>query len=100
MGQYFMNQKEYQINEAIDEFLKKYQLKEGYTRMRIATIWNETLGKMIALSTKKVELDNKRLIVYISSPIVKNELKMLKSDIIAKINEKAGKEIITEIIIR
>jgi predicted nucleic acid-binding Zn ribbon protein len=91
---------EYQINDAIDEFLSRNRLKEGYIRMQIATIWNEMLGKVIALSTKKVELEGSTLTVHISSPIVKNELRMLKSDIVAKLNEKAGKKIITEIIIR
>jgi predicted nucleic acid-binding Zn ribbon protein len=100
MAQYFRNQKEYRMGDAINEFLKKYRLNDGYTHMQIATIWNETLGKVIALYTKKVELSNGKLIVYITSPIVKNELNMSKSDIILKLNEKIGKKLIKEIIIR
>jgi predicted nucleic acid-binding Zn ribbon protein len=100
MGQYFRNQKEYRMSEAINEFLKKYRLKDGYTHMQIATIWNETVGKIIALYTKKVELSNGKLSVYITSPIVKNELGISKSALIVKLNKKIGKELIKEIIIR
>jgi predicted nucleic acid-binding Zn ribbon protein len=100
MSLYFRNQKEYHLNDAIDEFLSKYRLKEGYVRIQIATIWNNTVGKVIALHTKKVELNNTTLIVYIASPIVKNELVMLKSEIIAKLNEDIGKELIKELIIK
>jgi hypothetical protein len=100
MGQYIRNTKEHLMRDAIEEFLNIYRLKDGCTRMQIETIWNETLGKIIALHTKKIELSNDILIVHITSPIVKNELRMLKSDIIAKINEKIGKQFIKEIIIR
>jgi predicted nucleic acid-binding Zn ribbon protein len=100
MSQYFRNQKEYHINDAIDEFLSKYGLKEGYVRVQIRTIWNKVTGDVIALHTKKVELNNNTLTVYITSPIIKNELIMLKSEIIDKLNEKAGKERIKELIIK
>ncbi len=91
---------EYKVNEAIIEFLDKYQLRDGYTRIQIAAIWNETVGKVIARYTKKVELNGNKLTIYITSPTVKNELMMLRSEIIAQMNEKIGKELITEVDIR
>jgi predicted nucleic acid-binding Zn ribbon protein len=100
MSQYFKNKKEYCMHDAIDAFLKKYHLKDAYTHMQIATIWNKTVGKIIALYTKKVELSNNILTVYITSPIVKNELRISKSKLIVRLNEKIGKELIKEIIIR
>jgi len=92
MYQHFGGRSEYKINEAIAEFLDKYHLKEGYTRMQIATIWKETIGKEISRYTKQIELKNNKLTLYITSPIVKKELLMLRSEIIEQLNEKIGKE--------
>jgi predicted nucleic acid-binding Zn ribbon protein len=100
MNQYLRHQSEYKINEAIAEFLDKYRLRDDYTRMQIATIWKETVGEVIARYTKNIELKGNKLTLYVTSPIVKKELLMLRSDIIIQLNKKIGKELVTEIDIR
>jgi len=100
MNQYIRWQNEYKINEAISEFLNKYNLKDGYTCMQIATIWKETVGKVIDRYTKQIELKNNKLTLHVTSPIVKKELLMLRSEIIVKLNEKIGKKLVQEIDIR
>jgi len=91
---------EYSLNEAIAEFLEKYHLQDGYTRVQITNIWRETVGKMVASYTQKVELNGSKLTVRISSPTVKNELMMLKTDIVKQLNNAIGKKLIKEIEIR
>jgi predicted nucleic acid-binding Zn ribbon protein len=88
---------EYNLGEAIAEFLEKYHLQEGYARVQIAAIWKKTVGKMIAAYTKKVELNSNILIIQITSPAVKQELMMLKTDIIKQLNKSIGKELIKEV---
>ena len=100
MYQYFEGRSEYKINEAIAEFLDKYRLRDGYTRMQIANLWKETIGKNIALYTKQIELKGNKLILYVTSSVVKKELLMLRSKIITQLNKKIGKELIQEIDIR
>ena len=100
MYQHFGGRSEYKINEAIAEFLDKYRLRDGYTRVQIATIWKETIGKTIARYTKNIELKENKLTIYITSPTVKKELLMLRSEIMDKLNEKIGKELVKEIDIR
>jgi hypothetical protein len=100
MYQCFGGQSEYKINEAISDFLDKYRLKDGYTRMQIATIWQETIGKNVALYTKQIELKGDKLILHVTSPVVKKELLMLLSEIITKHNKKIGEKLIQEIDIK
>ena len=88
------------VKEAIDEFLEKNQLKEGVTKHQIASIWRATVGNAIARYTKRTELNNKKLTVYSSSPIVRKELMMLKTDILEQINKKIGQDLVKEIDIR
>ena len=99
MNQHLRHQGECDINEAIAEFLTICGLNEGFARMQIEAIWKETIGKAIAKYTKKVELNGSKLTLYITSPTVKNELLMLKTDIIKQLNNRIGKELIKEVII-
>jgi predicted nucleic acid-binding Zn ribbon protein len=85
---------------AIEEFLDKNRLKEGVAKCQIASIWAEVVGKPIARYTKRTVLNNKKLTVYTSSPIVRKELMMLKTEILEQINKKIGKELVQEIDIR
>jgi predicted nucleic acid-binding Zn ribbon protein len=96
-----MNTKgEYNIKEAIAEFLDVYRLREGYNRIRINEIWKETAGDFIARLTYKIELKNTILMIYVTSPIVKKELTMRKTEIIKLLQEKTGKHLITKLEIR
>ena len=100
MNQQFRRRNECNVNEAITEFLDKYRLMDGYTCMQIDSIWKETIGKTIARYTKNIELKDNKLTIYITSPTVKNELLMLRSEIMDKLNEKIGKELVKVIDIR
>ena len=88
------------VTVAINEFLEKNRLKEGVTKYQIASIWAEVVGKPIARYTKRTELDNKKLTVYTSSPIVRKELMMLKSEILEQINKKIGQKLVKVIEIK
>ena len=88
------------VNVAIAEFLDKNRLKEGVTKYQIAGIWAEVVGKPIARYTKRTELDNKKLTVYTSSPIVRKELMMLKSEIMEQVNKKIGQELVKDVVVK
>ncbi|MCL2131984.1 MAG: DUF721 domain-containing protein [Lentimicrobiaceae bacterium] len=88
------------INEAIAEFLDKNRLKEGVAKYQIAGIWKETVGSAIARYTQKIDLNNGKLTVCSSSPIVRKELMMLKTEILEQINLKIGQNLVREMEIR
>ena len=88
------------VNVAIEEFLEKNRLREGVVKYQIAGIWRDTVGTAIARYTKRTELNNKKLTVYTSSPIVRKELMMLKTEILEQINKKIGQDLVKEIDIK
>lgn len=100
MNQHSRNRGECKINEAIAEFLEEYNLKDGYIRAQIETIWEKTAGKGIARYTKRIDLKGSKLTIYMTSPLVKKELLMLRSEIILQLNKEIGKELIQEIDIK
>ena len=55
---------------------------------------------MISKRTKKIDIKNGKMIIYLKSSVVKNELMMLRESLRKSLNEKAGEEIIKEIILK
>jgi len=91
---------EYTIKEAIENLLKVYKLKDKLDEKKLIESWEDVMGKMIANHTKDIVIRNKQLIVTLDSAALRNELSLAKTTIIKILNEKAGKVVITEVILR
>ncbi len=57
------------------------------------------MGVAIANRTKELYIRQKKLFVRVESSVIKNELMMMRSQIIEKMNEQAGGEVIVEIVL-
>lgn len=55
------------------------------------------MGKTIAKHTKKVEVRNKCLILYLDSPALKHELSMSKGKIVKLLNDEISENFINEV---
>ena len=86
------------LKEAMEQMLKVYRLKGKYDETFAIASWEEVVGKAVANRTKEIFIRDKKLFVRLESSVVKNELKMMRTKIIANLNEKAGAEVIQEII--
>ncbi|HKK62159.1 MAG TPA: DciA family protein, partial [Bacteroidales bacterium] len=60
----------------------------------------ELLGNNISMATKSLYVRDGKLFVTLYSSVIRNELSMIKNDIIEKLNESAGKKVIEDIILR
>ena len=79
--------------------LNVYKLKRKFDETSIVLAWPEMMGRAIANRTKDIFIRDRKLFVRIESAVIKNELVMMRSNIIEKINEKAGSSIIDEIVL-
>ena len=86
------------LKEAMEQMLKVYRLKGKYDETFAVASWEVVVGKAVACRTKEIFIRDKKLFVRLESSVVKNELKMMRTKIIANLNEKAGGEVIQEII--
>jgi predicted nucleic acid-binding Zn ribbon protein len=86
------------LKEAIEQMLKVYKLKSKFDETSLVVAWPEMMGKAIASRTKDIFIRNRKLFVRIESAVIKNELVMMRSNIIEKMNERAGSSVIDEII--
>jgi predicted nucleic acid-binding Zn ribbon protein len=88
------------LGEVLQEYIKTLKLQGKLDEVKIHDHWNEMLGLTIANATKEVRLHNNVLFVYMKSSIIRSELNMMRTSIAKALNERMGKELITEIIIR
>lgn len=86
------------LKEAISKMLAVYRLRGKFDETGIVAYWPELMGKAIANRTTQIYVSQKKLFVRIESSVIKNELLMVKSGILQKLNEHAGSEVITELV--
>ena len=89
------------LKAVIDRFLKKYQLDGKYTEQRIAAIWNDMLGHVIASKTSSIDLrKNGVLVVKLESAVIRNELSFAQDKIIEDINKALGSKAVQSLELR
>ena len=80
--------------------MKQNGLEEKLAEVRAVRAWEELLGKTVARYTKNLHVKNKTLFVSLSSSIVRNEIMMIRDELIKRLNEKAGRKIIDKIVVK
>jgi predicted nucleic acid-binding Zn ribbon protein len=87
------------IKEAMDQLFQVYKLQQKFDETALIAAWPEMMGVAIANRTKELYIRQKKLFVRVESSVIKNELRMMRSQIIEKMNEQAGGEVIVEIVL-
>jgi len=88
------------LGALIRNYVRDNQLERKLTEVDIISSWTGLLGKTVASYTQELRIRNGTLFVKISSPVVRNELFMMKEEIRKRLNERAGTDIITQIVFR
>lgn len=88
------------IAEAMQDSIREMNLGDKLKEVGVVESWESLVGKAIASRTSKVYIKDGILFVHLKSSIVKNELLMIREALREKLNEKAGGEIVKEIVFR
>ncbi|MBD1394181.1 DUF721 domain-containing protein [Mucilaginibacter glaciei] len=86
------------LKEAIEQMLNVYKIKRKYDETAIVTLWPDLVGKSVANRTKELFIRDKKLFLRIESSVIKNELVLMRSQIIKKINDEAKTELVADIV--
>ncbi|MXV17984.1 DUF721 domain-containing protein [Hufsiella ginkgonis] len=87
------------LKDAIDQMLQVYKLKRRFDETSLIAAWPEMIGKAIANRTKLIYIRDRKLYIRVESSVIKNELLMMRTQIVEKMNEFAGSKVIDEVII-
>ena len=88
------------IAEAINDYIREMNIGGKLSEAGVVNSWEEIVGKAIGSRTTKIYIKDHILYVHLNSSVVRNELLMLREALREKINQKAGSEVIREIILR
>lgn len=88
------------LAEAIQDYIKEMHLEGKLNEVNLLNSWEDTVGKAISMRTSRIYIKDKVLFVHLTSSVVRNELMMLRNALIEKLNEKAGAEVIKDIVLK
>jgi len=88
------------LAEALDDYIREMNLGGKLSEVSVLNSWEEIVGKAISSRTTKIFIKDHVLHVHLSSSVVRNELLMLREALREKLNAKAGKEVIKDIVFR
>ena len=86
------------LKEAIEQMLQVYKIKRRFDETGIIAAWPQLVGKPVANRTKELFIHDKKLFLRIESSVIKNELMLMRTQIINKINDEAKVVLVEEII--
>lgn len=64
---------------------------------RLLDLWAMVVDERVARNTEPVKIRDRTLHIYTKTPVWAQELSFLKTQIIKKFNEKAGRDVISDI---
>jgi predicted nucleic acid-binding Zn ribbon protein len=88
------------LAEAMQDYIKEMNLGDKLREISVLDSWENMVGKAISSRTSKVYIKDGILYVYLKSSIVRNELMMIREALREKLNEKAGSEVVKEIVLK
>ena len=88
------------ISDVLRSYTKENKLDRKLTELDLIKSWESVMGKTVARYTGNLYIQNNTLFVETTSPIVRNELLMMKEEIRLRLNEVVGVELIKQIIFR
>lgn len=89
-----------QIKDLILRNLRAQGLETPLLQKRLIDEWPEVMGEMIAGYTQNLYIRNQTLFVHMTNPALRADLSMQRKEIVRKLNEKVGSQVIADIILR
>lgn len=88
------------MKEVLGDFVSQNNLQKGMDKVSVAETWAAVMGPAIAKYTTQTKLDGDRLIVQLSSSVLREELNYGNKKIIANLNEALGRELVKKLVLR
>lgn len=87
------------ISDVISEYLHELRIDRKLKEVNLVSQWETMMGRTVALRTNRIYIRNRILYIHVTSSVLKNELLMMRQEIINKLNENAGEKLIEQLVI-
>lgn len=92
--------KEQPLGLLIRKFLREEGLESPLNEYRAVSSWSELMGDVVARYTASVNLRNGTLFVSLRNPALRQNLLMQRTNIMQKINDHVGAQVVQNIVFR
>ena len=89
----------FSIEDLMKSFIKENNLSKGMQKVKAEETWNKMMGPGVATHTSSVKLQNKTLIIQLTSSVLREELSYGKEKIIKMMNEEIGEDVISKLML-
>lgn len=89
----------FSIQDLMQTFIKENNLSKGMQKIKVEETWTKMMGPGVATHTTSVRLQNKTLLVQLSSSVLREELSYGKEKIIKMMNEELGEKVIVKLML-
>lgn len=79
------------------DFLKENQLEQPLLERQLVAKWGEVMGKLVSEMTRSVEIKNGVLFVKVKSAALRQQLFECRFEVVKKMNESVGAEVIRDV---
>lgn len=88
------------IGDIIKKLMKNPKLAAKLNELDALEVWEEIIGKQICKYVADQKIYKGTLYVKLKSAVVRNELSYKKSEFISQINNRLGKKLLTNIVLK
>lgn len=87
------------VKDLMQSFIKENNLSKGMQKLKIEEVWEQLMGAGVVSYTEHIELQNKTLIIKLTSSVLREELSYGKEKIIQMINDEMGEKVISRLLL-
>lgn len=85
------------IEQLVKNAVRNNGLETPLLQLRLLNAWDEVVGPVVARYTTEKKIQNQTLMVRLQNPALRSELSMMRTDIMQKLNQKVGANVIYDI---
>jgi predicted nucleic acid-binding Zn ribbon protein len=85
------------IDEILQQFMRQEGLETPLQQKRLLDSWETVTGTMVARYTDEKYIKNQTLHVKITNPALRQDLSMMRSQLIKRLNGEVGAMVIADI---
>ena len=85
------------ISDLLNMYLRREGLETPLLQKRAIDAWDNIMGDMITRYTGEKFIKNQTLFVKITNPALRQDLSMMRTRIVQRINKAVGSQIITDV---
>ncbi len=86
------------VGDVVREFLRQEGLETPYNEYRLVASWPDVVGQAIASMTQDIVIRNRVLYVRLRSSVVRQELMYGRRQLVQRMNNHVGAQVIDNIV--